>query len=186
LNPEKVQFGWPSLDKFGSLRPGDVVSFTGRPALGKTFSMLQIAIHSAFKQTLPNLFVPMGMPLMDHIQNYALTSAQRKKLPHLLMKAKNEAGRLWVLDGNFASTVQDIFPLVYQFNPRALFIDGAYLLQHPDRRLDRYKRAGATRWQRSRRSPRARKGYLEDVAYGASEAPCDGRQPDQRSQIAGV
>lgn len=151
----EVFMGWSTLDGFGGLRAGDVLSLVGRPALGKTFSLLYIAAQAAFQQNLRVLFVSLEMPLteirerlvamyakfpMDHIQNYELTTAQQKKLSSILMQAKNEKGRLWVLDSNFASTVEDVFSLVYQLNPHLLVIDGAYLLRHADPRLDRYRR----------------------------------------------
>jgi replicative DNA helicase len=152
----EVLTGWPALDKYGGLRSGDVLSMIGRPALGKTFSLLYTAVQAAFVQGLRVLFISLEMPLMeimerlvamyahfpmDHIQNYELTSAQLKKLPVLLINSKDEKGKLWVLDGNFASTLEDVFALVYQLNPSVLIIDGAYLMRHADTRLDRYRRA---------------------------------------------
>lgn len=154
----EVKMGWPTVDSSGGLRPGDVLSIIGRPAMGKTFSILYSATQVAYKQNLRPLVISLEMSLleimerlvalyshfpMDHIQTYGLTTAQQKKLPSILLKAKKEAGKLWVLDSNFASTVPDIFSLVYQLNPSVLYIDGAYLLQHDDRRLDRYRRAEA-------------------------------------------
>jgi replicative DNA helicase len=152
----EVLVGWDALDKYGGLQAGDVMSIIGRPALGKTFSLLYIAEHGTFVQNLRVLFVSLEMPLteirerliamyshfpMDHIQNYELSTAQLKKLPAVLMSAKKGEGKLWVLDGNFASTVEDVFALVYQLNPHVLMIDGAYLMRHPDPRMDRYRRA---------------------------------------------
>ena len=152
----EVMLGWPALDIHGGLRAGDVLSVIGRPALGKTFSLLHMAAHAAVSQGLRVLFVSLEMPLaeirerlvamyakfpMEHIQNYELTSAQQVKLPATLLHTQNEKGKLWVLDGNFASTVEEVFALVYQLNPHALYIDGAYLMRHADPRLNRYHRA---------------------------------------------
>lgn len=153
-----VFLGWPMLDLNGGLGPGDVLSVIGRPAMGKTFSLLYNAMYATTKQKLKTLVISMEMPMMEiierlvamythfpmsHIQTYGLTTAQQKKLPPLLKKAKDEEGKLWILDANFASTVNDIFALVYQLNPHALYIDGAYLLQHEDKRMNRYQRAEA-------------------------------------------
>jgi replicative DNA helicase len=152
----EIFMGWPWLDGYGGLRAGDVLSVVGRPALGKTFSLLYMAKHAAVSQGLRVLFVSLEMPLaeirerlvamyshfpMDHIQNYELSTQQQQKLPAILLHTKNEVGKLWVLDGNFASTVEDVFALVYQLSPHALMIDGAYLMRHPDPRMDRYRRA---------------------------------------------
>lgn len=152
----EVKMGWNTLDKFGGMRGGDVVSIVGRPAQGKTFSILYSACHAVFQQRLRALVVSMEMPLieiferlvalyshfpMDHIQNYSLTTKQQKTLPTVLLKAKEEQGRLWVVDGNFASTPNDIFALAHQLNPHVIYIDGAYLMQNEDKKLDRYRRA---------------------------------------------
>src|SRR4051812_17425109 len=140
----EVKFGWPTLDRFGGARPGDVISFVGRPAMGKTFNLLKGAMHGMTVQHTRNLFVSMEMPLaeimerevamyahypMDHIQNYELTTKQQKHLPSILMNAKNEEGKLWVLDGSFASTPDQIFAIAQQFGVHAVWIDGAYLME---------------------------------------------------------
>ena len=45
----------------------------------------------------------------------------------------------WVVDGNLTATVDDVYLLAKQLKPKAVFIDGAYLMKHPTER-DRYKR----------------------------------------------
>ena len=45
----------------------------------------------------------------------------------------------YVVDGNLAATVEDIWALARQLKPDAIFIDGAYLVKHPKER-DRYRR----------------------------------------------
>lgn len=153
-NPE-ILSGWPTLDKFGGLRAGDIKSIVGRPAMGKTFTILKEAMHVMQVQQRSAMVVSMEMSLqeimerlvamytkfpMAHVQSYGFTTTQQKKFPGLLLKSKDEKAKLWVLDGNFASTVGDIYSIAYQLSPAVVYIDGAYLLQHEDKRLDRYRR----------------------------------------------
>lgn len=154
----EVYTGLPTLDAFGPMRGGDVLSIVGRPAMGKTFNLLAMAMDAAQTQGAPVLFVSMEMPLveimerqvamyahypMTHIQNYELSTTQSKSLPVILKKAKDEKGRCWVVEGNFASTVDDIASLAHQLAPRAVYVDGAYLTEHPDKRFDMSKRVNA-------------------------------------------
>ena len=46
----------------------------------------------------------------------------------------------WVIHGSLTATVADIETLARQLKPDAIFIDGAYLLQHHNKRLGRYER----------------------------------------------
>jgi len=44
----------------------------------------------------------------------------------------------YVVDGNLAASVDDIYTLAVQLKCDQVYIDGAYLLKHPNNRLDRY------------------------------------------------
>ena len=46
----------------------------------------------------------------------------------------------WVLDGQLTATVADLHGLIMHLKPGVVFVDGAYLLGHPDARLARYVR----------------------------------------------
>ncbi len=154
-----VMMGWPALDEMTKgLRGGDILSIIGRPAMGKTFSLLYSAMHAMTKQKLAVMVVSMEMALpeimerlvamytslpMTHIKGYELSTAQQKKLEPKLEEAKQEMGKLYLLDGNLSRTVPDIFALVAQLNPAALYIDGAYLLKHEDKRLNKFQRVEA-------------------------------------------
>ena len=93
----------------------------------------------------------------------------------------------WIVDGNLTATVEDIWALALQLKPEFIVIDGAYLLKHPNRRLNRWdrvaenaelmKQALATdlnipvfaSWQLNREAAKkAKKGQetgLEDIGY---------------------
>jgi replicative DNA helicase len=155
---KEIFVGYPHLDNAGGMRGGSILSIIGRPGLGKTFQLLNMALFGVEKQGTCNLFVSMEMPTseimerlvamyahypMDHIQQYELSTAQQKQLPAILFGAKQLKGRLWIVDGNFGSTVADVFGLVHQLDPHALWIDGAGFMDHPDKKLNKFARVGA-------------------------------------------
>lgn len=163
----RLMLGWPTLDKMtaGIVR-GDLVSFVGRPAVGKSYSLLYGAHHGwgaagkQFAKTgIPQegaarMFISMEMqklPIaqrlaamqahipMEHLKHAALSTGGLKKLKGGLIEFKGYGAPFWIVDGNLTATVEDIFMLVRQLKPDAIFIDGAYLLKHP-KENDRFRR----------------------------------------------
>ena len=154
-----LDFGWPYLDSMtGGMRKDDLISYVGRPALGKTWQMLYGAHYGWMQAEMnpelagsPRLFVSMEMD--------AVSIAQRIMSMHLSIpafKVKNGqftnvgpgGGTLvkyqkglkqlqgfkapfWIVHGKLSATVADIEALAVQLKPEAIFIDGAYLLQNP-------------------------------------------------------
>jgi replicative DNA helicase len=152
---EGIRFGWPTLDNMtGGLVPGDMVSFVGRPQAGKTMKMLYAAHTPWRQQKRCVLLVSMEMkPLviqqrlaalharipMPWLKDGALSTKAFTKLKEGLIEVKGAEAPLWIVDGNFTATVEDIWAVALQLKPDVIFIDGAYLLKHP-RERDRYKR----------------------------------------------
>lgn len=155
-----LQFGWPSFDLMtGGLVRGDVVSMVGRPGIGKTLFMLYAAMHGWKKDGVNDegqsrMFVSMEMEALPVLQRvaglYTGMSAGKikhanfgsegiKKLKNGLMEVKGYAAPFYVVDGNLAATVEDIWMLARQLKPAAIFVDGAYLVKHPTER-DRFRR----------------------------------------------
>jgi replicative DNA helicase len=158
-----LRMGWPYLDKMsGGLVKGDVISFVGRPAAGKTFQMLYGAHHGWSKagtkkdpeQDHSRLFVSMEMGVlpieqrlaamqlslpMTQVQHAALSSSNFKILKEGLVEVKGFGAPFYIVDGNLAAMVEDIWGIARQLKPAAIFLDGAYLVKHP-RERDRYKR----------------------------------------------
>ena len=155
-NKPGVMVGWPTLDKMcNGLRPGDVMSIVGRPAMGKTFLTLNVARHGWKEQNVNALVVSMEMDRLSIMQRIAaietsvnvgeirageLTTAAQATFFKKLKQTEAYPARLIVVDGNMNAMVQDVLALAYQFKSQALFIDGAYMLKHPDRRMDKYRR----------------------------------------------
>ena len=157
-----LQFGWPTLDKMsGGMARGDMVSFVGRPQQGKTWQMLYGARYGWNKAGLSvdpdhgqsRMFVSMEMAVLpiserlaamqvpvqaSHLK-HGMSTKEMKKLKDGLTMIKGYAAPFYVVDGNLAATVEDIWALARQLKPDAIFIDGAYLVKHPKER-DRYRR----------------------------------------------
>lgn len=149
------EFGWPYMDEStGGLMPGDVVTFIGRPAAGKTWKLLYSALHN-WKKGRRVLVVSMEMAPLPVVQRLAAmythsnisqlksggysTSSYKKFSSSLLELAQKDNG-FFVVDGNLAASVEDIYVLAAQMKCDQVYIDGAYLLRHPNHRLDRYTR----------------------------------------------
>ncbi|WP_162742354.1 DnaB-like helicase C-terminal domain-containing protein [Nitratireductor sp. OM-1] len=158
-----LHFGWPYIDAMtGGLGRGDVASFVGRPAAGKTWQLLYAA-HSGWNKAgkhhdpeadQSRLFVSMEIGLLPiqqrlaamqthvpalKLKNASLGSGLIKNLKSGLAEIQDYGAPFWVVDGNLAATVEDIWALARQLKPGAIFIDGAYLVKHPTER-DRFRR----------------------------------------------
>lgn len=197
-------FGWPYMDsQSGGVMPGDVISFVGRPAVGKTWLTLWTALHNWSVRKLNVLYVSMEMatlPIAQRIaamythQNIAQLkvagfSTQTLKKFSLGLKAMGlEQAKMYVVDGNLATSVEDLFSLAEMLECKVLFIDGAYLLRHRNSKLDRFTRAAENvelikrfctdletmafcSWQFNREASKKQKkgkgdqGDLEDIGY---------------------
>lgn len=156
-NNPALKFGWPTFDNMaGGLTGGDIVSFVGRPAMGKTYMLLYGAI-AAWKQGKVPLFVSMEMKTTLIAQritalhtNTSITEIMKASVGYWKYKKMlDELGGMkkkqdfWIADGALSATVEDILMLCHQLKPDVLYIDGAYLLQHPNQRLQRHERVSA-------------------------------------------
>jgi len=149
------QFGWPYMDKAtGGMMPGDVITFIGRPAAGKTWKVLYSALFN-WKKGKRVLVVSMEMAPLPIVQRlvamYAHTNISQlkvggysthtyKKFSESLFALAQEQDGFFIVDGNLAASVDDIYSLAQQLKCDQVYIDGAYLLRHKNTRLDRYTR----------------------------------------------
>jgi replicative DNA helicase len=160
--------GWPTLDKAtGGLVKGDVLSMCGRPGAGKTWQMLYAAHfgwNKAGMEQLQNpddetpdqsrMFVSMEMTVLaiaqrlaamqahvssTKLKHAALGTTSKLKMKEALTVIQGFGAPFYVVDGNLAATVEDIWMLARQLKPAAIFIDGGYLVKHPSER-DRFRR----------------------------------------------
>lgn len=199
-----AMFGWPYMDQqSGGVMPGDVISFVGRPAVGKTWLTLWTALYNWTVRKLNTLYVSMEMTTLPIAQRiaalYTHQNIQQLKVSGYshqtfakfyagLKLLSHESAKMYVVDGNLATSVDDLFALAEMLECRVVFIDGAYLLRHRNVRLDRWTRAAENvelikrqctdlglmafcSWQFNREATKKQKkgqgeqGDLEDIGY---------------------
>lgn len=161
-----LRFGWPSIDNAGGAGGiGEMTSMVGRPAQGKTWQMLWTCLHGWLEtaklhvkdpDVIPQsrLFVSMEMAKLPIEQRLAaivasipmtkldkaeLSTVYVNKLKLELTKIAGMPAPFWILDGNLASTVDELWSVISILKPAGTWIDGGYLLKHPTEK-DRFKR----------------------------------------------
>jgi len=148
-------FGWDYMDSQGPVVGGDVVSIVGRPATGKSFMSVWLSITN-WRVGNNVLFVSMEMGPLPIVQRIAsvytqagisqlkssgFSSETYKKFTKTLLGMKTEKANFYVVDGNLAASVEDIYILADQLQCPVIVIDGAYLVRHRNAKLDRFTRA---------------------------------------------
>jgi len=139
----------------GAVMPGELVSFVGRPALGKTWLTLRTAIHNwrHCKQNVMFVSMEMGtLPIGQRIaamytgcnicqlKTSGYSHVTLKKFASGLKAMTDEQAKFYVIDGNLAACVDEIYALAEMLECKIVVIDGAYLLKHKNPRLDRFQR----------------------------------------------
>lgn len=124
-----------------------------------TFMMLYSAYHIWKEQRRPVLFVTLEMTpaLIEQriaaidssvnvkaIKTGVITTTQKDKLLKVLDANLEDDVPFYVVDGAMTATSKDIAKLVRQLQPGAVFVDGAYLLKHDNKRLNKYDRVAET------------------------------------------
>lgn len=151
---DRLMFGWETLDAMtNGVGAGDFVAYVGRPASGKTFKLLYSALNGWESKAHTPMFVSMEMMNIVIAQRLAAmhTSKNLTKLMKAMMttkawvsmmeklkQAKKYEKPLWMVDGNLTATVSDIVMMTRQMKPTCVFVDGAYLLQHPNPKASKF------------------------------------------------
>ncbi len=155
-----VEFGWPTLDEMSSgMTAGDVISFVGRPGSGKTYMMLQSALHVWRMQKRPVMFLSLEMSPeqialrlagmaasipFDWIKTGGIPTHpinKREEFKAILDSFKDDEGSLHILDANSAGSAGEIEALCMRFKPAAVFVDAAYMLS-VEGRYSKWERVG--------------------------------------------
>lgn len=146
-------FGWPTLDNMtGGLRGGDVCSVVGRPASGKTFQLLYVAhthwmgggMPLVLSMEMTNTLIAQRLAAMNthipltHLLKGELSTKKAEQMMAELEKNEDKERPFWLVDGNLTATVDDLIMLCRQLKPTAVFIDGAYLLRHPNPKASKW------------------------------------------------
>lgn len=153
-----IRLGYPIVDEYGGLVAGDILSIAGRPASGKSFLVLRSA-HKVWKEQhkapafwsleMNNLISGQRLVALDAgvpLSNLKLQKGQGLTTPQLLKLkegkeiAENSDVPFYLMDANLSSTVEDMYNFCRHTKPAVLFIDGAYMLKHPNPRLGRFER----------------------------------------------
>lgn len=150
-----LYFGWPYLDLKGGVLPSEAAMIVGRPAAGKSFQMLYIAIHNWSQLQQNTLFVSMEMSALSCAQRvgsmYAHTNISQLKIGGYstptfklfhqgLEKMQKEPAKFYIVDANLGGTVEEIFGLAEILGCQRVLIDGAYMIRHKNPKLGRYDR----------------------------------------------
>lgn len=150
-----VGMGWESLDVDGGLDGGDLGSIVGRPATGKTWFTLYVALHMWRVHGRSVLLSTQEMPAGQIAQRLLAMHAGlpvdplNQALPYPLdqeeqlieaVKNLNTTVPFHILDSKLGGTCSDLEAFARSLDAEALVIDGAYLLKHPDGNLNRYQR----------------------------------------------
>lgn len=190
-------FGWPYMDTMThGIGPGEIVSYVGRPAQGKTWFMLYGTLHN-WRQGMNVLFVSMEMNTLHISQRLgsvyagvsvaglkeaALSTPQFKRLNERLTLMESEKGKLYVLDGNLAANIEDIYALAYQLGCQVVYIDGAYLVRSVNPRLNRFERVAENAEYMKRAS-----GEIEAATFASWQFTRDSLKKDvKKGQKVGV
>lgn len=162
--PPGVKLGYPSIDAQGTLESGDMLGIVGRPGSGKTWLMLYTALHRWNEYKEPVMFVTQEMSALQmekraismlanvnpnaiysgkvHQHEVAGLSSQQymQELEYAETYLKQSETPFLIYDSKMAGTVADIEAIAALHGIKAVWIDGAYMLRHPDPRLGRYQR----------------------------------------------
>jgi replicative DNA helicase len=151
-----IPTAWASFDRLSpGMQPGDLISIVGRPASGKTFLILYLAMQCWLKYKKVPLVVSteMAVPVildrltamttkipLTRLTTGNLTSDNFSSMVGQLSTYKGFEVPFHVLDGNSFCDVESIYNQATLLKPDIVLVDGAYLLGHPNKKLNRFER----------------------------------------------
>ena len=156
-----IPFGIPYLDSISDgAQPGDTVAIVGRPGVGKSYLLLQMALD-AWRAGYTPLFVSMEMPpvqcarrILALLSGVNVTRIRvgrlgffgRKKLVTDIseLKQMQDGPRFLLLGGSLTSTVEDLILRIRDLRPDIVFVDGAYLLRTNSKTGAKWERVAET------------------------------------------
>lgn len=144
-----IEIGIPTFDNMaGGLRGGDMLSLIGRPAIGKSWLSLALALHAWTVQGKVPLFVSMEMTpiiiferlaaMYQHIPynwvkfgefSNLRVDTKKRFLDAMVTLQDDNLPPFHVVDGNLTASVQDLTALANQLQPDFVVVDGAYMVE---------------------------------------------------------
>lgn len=205
--PKSHPLGYPTLDAQGGMEDGDMIGIIGRPGSGKTWLMLKTAIThwgNAELPSEPHMFVTQEMsakqierralPLIcgvdptpfykDQPIQYEIGGVTHEEYMAKLEQAEKDlhhaTAPFLIYDSKMAGTVADIEAIAAMHGVKRIWIDGAYMLAHPDRRLSRYARVPENLDLLKRMCQRTGASVFSSWQFkrGAGKEDADGEPPD--------
>lgn len=152
-----IPFGMEYLDRVSDgAQGGDTVAVVGRPGVGKSYFMLEMArkgYHGGAGSPLVATFEMKPFQCVRRLialeTGVSATMIRLGKLSHWGRERVAEGvtsiqlGQrpFYILEGGLRTTVEDLALRVQELRPNALYVDGAYLLRTRSK-------AGSARWER--------------------------------------
>ena len=136
-----IPFGWPTADRATcGMLPGDLVSIAGRPSLGKSKALIEIAynaVTSAVRTALVSAEMPkkqLSLRMIGRMTGVNTALIRRGTLgTYAEARFEEVVGNIGDTYPNLfvfsTSSLDDIFSMVEEVQPELLLIDSAYLLR---------------------------------------------------------
>lgn len=152
-----MRFHWGYLDyKAKGAQAGDMISVVGRPQAGKSWVLMYNAYSNYKIDGKSSLIVSMEMNHLAIAQRLS-TLNSKTNLTQLKTKAYSSStyqkfraslnqleglngAKMYIVDGNLAADIEDIYMLAQQLQVDGVYVDGTYLCRTKNTRLSRYDR----------------------------------------------
>jgi replicative DNA helicase len=152
-----VPFGWHTMDRAtAGAQPGDVISVVARPNVGKSWTIIQMALaawaagHSVCLVTMEMTDHQMArrmLALASGVNPDAIRRGQidrwGEEILHEWIERAPGMAPFHIMSGSFRKTTMDIDRVVKEFGPDHLLIDASYLVGSQKK-----QRANGSRWER--------------------------------------
>jgi replicative DNA helicase len=138
-----IPSGWSTLDLATmGFMGGDVIVLAGRPSMGKSYLLLEMA-NASYLDGSSTAIVSMEMTTMQMVRRWVgrrsgfnpnlirdggLTTYSHEQLLSVIAEMENGETPVYMLAGDMRKSVAGIEAMVMEFAPKILFIDAAYLL----------------------------------------------------------
>lgn len=154
--------GWPTLDALTlGLQPGDIFFFSGRPGLGKSWCMIEVA-YNLWLAGVPVLLVTMEMGRVQLVRRFVgrhsrinpnlirageLSTMSEAHLNRCCEELRDGGGNFWIMQGDFSKEIEGVERLVEELDPAVILIDAYYLMSSEGQSTGRY----ITQWESLRK-----------------------------------
>lgn len=137
---------WPTLDRTThGLQRGDLILFAARPGVGKSTVAAKLTVAAHRAGYIP-LLVSMEMKRiqigarilgmqsgvnMRVLRTGEMTTLVENRMSEAIARMASATNPMYLIEGQFRKSVNDLAALVHSLEPHILIVDGAYLLKLP-------------------------------------------------------